>query len=60
MGATKSKTRYGQNSLNDPDVVEDVEFLIALNRPNEEIARRCNVGVTALEKRYGKRRQYDL
>lgn len=43
-------------SLNDPEVCEDVEFLINLGRPNEEIARRCEVGITALEKKYGKRR----
>lgn len=60
MATTRSRTRYGQRSLNDPDVIEDVEFLIALNRPNEEIARRCDVGITALEKRYGKRKKYDL
>lgn len=47
--------RKGLHSLTDPNVREDVEFLIALGRPNDEIAARCSVGITALEKRYGKR-----
>lgn len=53
--ATRMKTSTGHRSLNDPEVREDVEFLIALGRPNEEIAQRCNVGATALKKLYGSR-----
>lgn len=58
--STRPKRRHqtargGLRPLSDPEVVEDVEFLISLGRPNDEIARRCNVGLTAIEKKYGKR-----
>lgn len=49
-------TRYGTRSLNDPEVLEDVQFLYDLGVPNDEIARRCNVGLAALDKKYGKRK----
>lgn len=44
-----------KRSLDDPEVWEDVQFLIEHKRPNEEIARRCNVGLHALRKRVGTR-----
>lgn len=55
---TRERAAFGVRNINHEDVQEDIEFLIALGRPNSEIARRCSVGLYALEKKYGKRREF--
>lgn len=56
--AVKEMTKRGFRNINHPDVQEDIEFLIAEGRPNDEIAKRCNVGLYAIEKKYGKRKDF--
>lgn len=56
---TQTAVRPKYRSLDDPEVWEDVAFLMSEaggTRPNAEIARRCRVSLHALEKRVGARR----
>lgn len=49
-------------SVNDPGVWEDVEFLMSVaggQCSNAEIVRRTGVGLYALEKKVGARREFD-
>ena len=50
-------SRRVYRSLSNPEVLEDVQFLVEVGRPYLEISERCSVAVHAIEKKFGKRKE---